>query len=82
MLTAPNSLPRGFPPPFNDSRPDLSQRPEFVEVCGVGRVRLQPSGDIDLPDKVTASEQWFEQAAARLAGSGNDYDRAVGLYAQ
>ena len=77
-VTASNLLPRGFPPPFSDSRPDLSQRPDFVELCGVGRVQLLPGGDLDLPDKVAASEQWLEQAAARLAASGNDYDRAVG----
>lgn len=77
-----NALPVGFPPAFKDSRPDLSRSPEFVEVCGIGRVRLQPSGDIDLPDKLAASDRWFRQAAAGLAASGNDYDRAVGLYAQ
>lgn len=81
-VTASNLLTRGFPPPFSDSRPDLSQRPDFVELCGVGRVQLLPGGDLDLPDKVAASEQWLEQAAARLAASGNDYDRAVGLYVQ
>ena len=82
LVTASNPSIGGFPPAFNDPRDDLSQRADFVEVCGVGRVRLQPSGDVDLPEITTAARQVVRQAAARLAASSNDYDRAVGLYAQ
>jgi len=81
-VIASNPSVSGFPPAFNDPRDDLSQRPDFVEVCGVGRVRLQPSGDVGLPEIATAARQVVRQAAARLAASSNDYDRAVGLYAQ
>ena len=81
-VTASNPSVGGFPPAFNDPRDDLSQRPEFVEVCGVGRVRLQLNGDVDLPEIAAAARQVVRQAAARLAAGSNDYDRAVGLYAQ
>ena len=81
-VTASNPSVGGFPPAFNDPRDDLSQRSDFVEVCGVGRVRLQPNGGVDLPEIATAARQVLRQAAARLAASSNDYDRAVGLYVQ
>jgi hypothetical protein len=81
-VTASNPSVGGFPPAFNDPRDDLSRRPDFVEVCGVGRVRLPPNGDVDLPEIAAAARQVVRQAAARLAASSNDYDRAVGLYAQ
>src|SRR4249920_1989349 len=56
-VIASNPSVSGFPPAFNDPRDDLSQRPDFVEVCGVGRVRLQPSGDVGLPEIATAARQ-------------------------
>jgi hypothetical protein len=43
---------------------------------------LQPNGDVDLPEIAAAARQVVRQAAARLAAGSNDYDRAVGLYAQ
>jgi len=70
-----------FPPAFTDPRPDLSNRADYVDVCGVGRVQVQSDGRPDPKDLVdrTNTQRLLDAAAASLAANGKDLDRAVGL---
>jgi hypothetical protein len=69
-----------FPPAFTDPRPDLSNRADHVDVCGIGRVRVQPDGHLDLPEDSAGGQRLVEAAATKQAASGGDVDRALALY--
>lgn len=69
-----------FPPAFTDTRPDLSQRPDYVDVCAVGRVRVRPDGQLDLPEDMASGRHLLDTVTASLAASRNDSDRALALY--
>jgi hypothetical protein len=69
-----------FPPAFTDPRPDLSTRADYVDVCGVGRVRMQSDGQLDLPADATSGQRLVEAAAFKFASSDSDFERALALY--
>jgi hypothetical protein len=69
-----------FPPAFTDLRPDLSSRTDYVDVCGAGRVRVRPDGQLDLPEDMASGQRLLDTATSSLAASRNDGDRALALY--
>ena len=72
----------GFPPAFNDPRPDLTKSGDFVNVCRIGFVPRQPGGDVDLPDVKNTARRALARAATQLVASDDAYDQAIGLFAQ
>lgn len=79
-MTQPKTDVGTFPPAFTDPRPDLSTRADYVDVCGVGRVRMQSDGQLDLPADATSGLRLVEGASFKFAASGSDFERALALY--
>jgi len=69
-----------FPPAFTDARPDLSNRADHVDVCGVGRVPVQPDGQLDQREYLANGWRLVETVALDSAAGGTDLDRALALY--
>lgn len=70
-----------FPPASIDGRGEVPVG-DLVEVCGLGHVPRQPSGEVYPPAVTAAANAAFEKAAAELAASSIPLQRAVGLYVQ
>ena len=79
-VTQPKTDGGAFPPALADPRPDLSTRADYVDVCGVGRVRMQSDGQLDLPADATSGQRLVEAAASKFASSDSDFERALALY--
>lgn len=57
-------------------------RRDHVELCGVGRVPIQPDGEVYPQHVVKAAQAAFDRFAAAMATGDHSLQRAVGLYAQ